>query len=111
MHSTPSEQLVLYSDFDRGQDLYGYADKLLFAPFVAKNATFAIERMPFVEEQWTKEDVLFHFNATRAQRKSGQYNANLILMRNSAQNRRMIEEWVALVAKRYLPPLWGSALQ
>ena len=100
MAHAEKDSVILFSDVDRG--VYFFADEYVLAPFLLLNASVAIENMPLIEEHWTKEDTFQRMHATLEQRQSGQYNANLFVLKNTVKNREMVAEWVDLVSNWHL---------
>lgn len=56
----------------------------------------------FVENAFTKEDVLAAFNATRTMRESPQISASAFVIRNSPKMRRFIDAWIDCVSNWHM---------
>jgi hypothetical protein len=111
MEKADDGKLLIWADNDRFNFFQNGHFQGLMVTFQERKADFAIEELVgLTEKQWTKEDLLYIFNASEVVRESNQLNANAIVVRNSPKMRQFVSAWVDCVSNWHMVSDEGSII-
>jgi hypothetical protein len=103
MEKSDDGKVFIWADNERLNFFQNGHFQGLITTFEERRADFAIEELVGCpEKQWSKEDILFSFNASEVVRESNQFNANAMVIRNSPKMRRFIDAWVDCVSNWHM---------
>jgi hypothetical protein len=99
MDTSKDGDFIVYTDVDR-IDFFELGTFNAVVETVARRGDdLSIDVMgTFLENAFTKEDLLTAFNASKTMRESAQVSASWIVLRNSPKMKRFIDAWIECVA-------------